>query len=99
MTMRYRSNYFRCCDFEICYAYFRRMRTGIVGTEQIAPPLPGKPKTRPCAGFFVPATFFFDVRFTPKSYGMDSSSPNRHLSAKLVSDTTSKRKRGVHHEA
>ena len=30
-----------------------------------APPLPRKPKTRPCAGFFVPATFFFDVRFTP----------------------------------
>ena len=34
-----------------------------------------------------------------QSNGMDSSSPNRHLSAKLVSDTTSKRKRGVHHEA
>ena len=31
----------------------------------------------------------------PKSNGMDSSSPNRHLGAKLVSDTTSKRKGGV----
>ena len=30
-----------------------------------------------------------------QSNGMDSSSPNRHLSAKLVSDTTSKRKGGV----
>jgi hypothetical protein len=40
-----------------------------------------------------------NVRFTPGSNGMDSSSPNRHQSAKLVSDTTSKRKRGVHHEA
>ena len=32
------------------------------------------------------------------SNGMDSSSPNRHLSATLVSDTTSQRKKGVHHE-
>ncbi len=30
-----------------------------------------------------------------QSNGMDSSSPNRHLSAKLVSETTSKRKGGV----
>jgi hypothetical protein len=34
-----------------------------------------------------------------QSNGMDSSSPKRHLSAKLVSVTTSRRKRGVHHEA
>ncbi len=30
-----------------------------------------------------------------RSNGMDSSSPKRHLGAKLVSDTTSKRKGGV----
>jgi len=30
-----------------------------------------------------------------QSNGMDSSSPKRHLGAKLVSDTTSKRKGGV----
>ncbi len=33
-----------------------------------------------------------------ESNGMDSSSPNRHLGATLVSDTTSQRKRGVHDE-
>ena len=31
-----------------------------------------------------------------ESNGMDSSSPNRHLSATLVSVNTSQRKRGVH---
>ena len=35
------------------------------------------------------------VEITLRSNGMDSSSPKRHLGAKLVSDITSKRKGGV----
>jgi hypothetical protein len=33
--------------------YISRILLNRVGTAQITPPLPGKPKTRPCTGIFV----------------------------------------------
>ncbi len=62
------------------------MGSGAVANVQSEPPLPRKLKTRPCAGFFVSAYRSFDVLFATESNGMDSSSPKRHLSAKLVND-------------
>ena len=61
-----------------------------------APANPSGPKTRQC-GF--KRVLRRPIETATQSNGMDSSSPKRHLSATLVSDTTSQRKRGVHHDA